>query len=210
MHEGKGAPQPLMAMELAKRIALFEAKEKEALTALRAFAAVGDRSNAQLQLEVMMAYADLQQLAKRLGQDAPAEQAPTYLVGSLFLYDCYRELMRGPNEHLHYVTGLKLGNLLTMDRIVSIELDEATPVFAQGNLASSHEALVRLSRFGHRLHGQFHKHPGLGKGVTYSSSIDQDTQERQERGKYPVIGAIFTEDGYIRFFSVKNEFQSLT
>ena len=192
---------------LERRLALFEGKEQEALTALRAAAAIGDRERAQLQLEVMMSYADLQQGARKLmPAGARDDQETTYLVGSLFLYDCHRELIRGPNEHMHYVTGLKLGSILTMDRIISFGLDAATPVFAQGNLASSHEALMGLTRFGHRLHGLFHCHPGKGKEATRPSQIDLDTQERQERGKYPVIGAIFTKDGFVRFFSVSNRF----
>ena len=192
---------------LERRLALFEGKEQEALRALRAAAAIGDRERAQLQLEVVMSYADLQQGARKLiPAGARDDQETTYLVGSLFLYDCHRELIRGPNEHMHYVTGLKLGSILTMDRIISFGLDAATPVFAQGNLASSHEALIGLTRSGHRLHGLFHCHPGKGKEATRPSHIDLDTQERQERGKYPVIGAIFTEDGFVRFFSVSNQF----
>ena len=198
-------------VELEKRIALFAGKEREALTALRAAAAAGDREEAQLQLEVMMSYADLQQVALKLLPDrARDDQETTYLVGSLFLYDCYRELIRGPDERMNYVTGLKLGSVLTMDRIITFTLDAATPVFAQGNLASSHEALIGLTRFGHRLHGLFHCHPGRGEKATRPSSIDLDTQERQERGRYPVIGAIFTEDGFVRFFSVRNQFQIVT
>ena len=196
---------------LEKRIALFEGKEQEALALLRAATATGDRERAKLQLEVMMSLADLKQQARRLMPAGAGDDGETtYLIGSLFLYDCYRELVRGPDERMHYVTGLKLGDILTMDRIVSFDLDTATPVFAQGKLASSHEALVRLTRFGHRLHGLFHRHPGRGKEATRPSHIDLDTQERQERGKYPVIGGIFTEDGFVRFFSVRNRFQVVT
>ena len=205
-----GAIQPIeyeARVDLEKRIAVFEGKEQDALDALKGHVAAGDRERAQLQLETMMSYVDLQHAARRLmPSDAGDESETTYVVGSLFLYDCHRELIRGPNENMHYVTGVGLGSVLTMDRITPIALDTATPVFAQGNLASSHGALMRLTRFGHRLHGLFHCHPGRGKEATRPSYIDLDTQERQERGKYPVVGAIFTADGFVRFFSVRNRF----
>jgi hypothetical protein len=211
MNEAIPAPDDNARVGLEKRLALFHGKEQDALAALKAAAASGDRERAQIQLEVMMSYADLQQVARKLmPAGAGDNQEITYLVGSLFLYDCYKELVHGPDEDMHYVTGLKLGSILTMDRIITFDLDAATPVFAQGNLASSHEALIRLTRFGHRLHGLFHRHPGRGKESTRPSYIDLDTQERQESGKYPVIGAIFTKDGFVRFFSAKNQFQIVT
>jgi hypothetical protein len=196
---------------LEKRVALFRGKEQKGLASLTAAAGTGDRERAQLQLDVMMAYADLREEAEALLAAATGDdEGLTYLVGSLFLHDCYKELVSGPDERMHYVTGLKLGTVLTMDRIISFALDAATPVFAQGNLASSHQALMRLTRFGHRLHGLFHSHPGRGKEATHPSHIDLDTQERQECGRYPVVGAIFSRDGFVRFFSVRNRFSIVT
>ena len=99
------------------------------MTSLRSAAADGDRERAQLQLEIMMVCADVQQAASKLMPAvAEDERETTYLVGSMFLYECHKDLIRGPNEHMSYVTGLKLGSTLTMDRTVSFALDDATPV----------------------------------------------------------------------------------
>ena len=125
--------RPVPNLDKEARVALFRGKEQDALASLRAAAGTGDRERAQLQLDVMMAYADLREEAEALLAAATGDnEGLTYLVGSLFLHDCYRELVSGPDERMHYVTGLKLGTVLTMDRIISFALDAATPVFAQG------------------------------------------------------------------------------
>lgn len=191
--------------ELERRKLLIQTKEDDALMALREAVLSGNCQSAQLQLERAMMIADLRRLTERLAKPAD-DSGLMYLVGSLFLYDCFSTLVQGLDERMHYVTGLRLAGLLTLDRIVEFELEAASPVSAVGDAASSHAELIRLDRFGHRLHGLFHRHPGKGKEATMPSKVDLDTQSRQERGKYPVIGAIFTEDGYVRFFSGRNQF----
>lgn len=193
---------------LAERKALLLQKEEEAVKALREAAQAGDKPLAQLHLERLLAFADLRRLVEEGEQGG--EQKPTYLVGSLFLYDAYKALMCGENEQMHYVTGVRWGNILTLERLVPFHLEKATPVFAKGDALSSHAALVHLDRFGYCLHALFHRHPGQGKEASRPSYIDLETQERLERGKYPVIGAIFTRDGWVRFFSVHNPFQVIT
>jgi proteasome lid subunit RPN8/RPN11 len=75
---------------------------------------------------------------------------------------------------------------------------------AAGALADQHElqkALIHMDEWGHHLHGLFHSHPGSGAPATQPSSTDLKTHERFERGGYPLVGAIFVNDGVVRFFA---------
>lgn len=133
---------------------------------------------------------------------------PTYAVSSWFLYDCYEYLMRKEPEDMFFVTGLQIDNLFTLERIVPFEIDEQTPVYVKGNIASSHQALIQMDEaYDHKLHGWFHSHPGKGAKATHPSGTDMSHQERLERGGYNVIGAIFVRDGFARFFSLRRDFQ---
>ena len=149
MNKNAGNGRTELDVETQKRVSLLRAREQDAFEALKAAATVGDRALAQIRLEHLMGVADLRQIAEKLAnRDQQDPTQVTYLVGSLFLYDCHNVLVQGRDERLHYVTGVRLGNLLTMDRIVPIEIEEASPVHAKGNLASSHDALIRLDNFG--------------------------------------------------------------
>lgn len=130
-----------------------------------------------------------------------------YVVGSLFLYRCYQNLMRHDVEHLFYVTGSRIGNIRTLDHICEFEVEKATMVYASGSIKSTHMTLIDLEKFGHQVHALMHKHPGTGSGAIFPSTTDLQTHMRMERGGYPVIGAIFSEDGFIRLFSAKRDFE---
>lgn len=136
----------------------------------------------------------------------PAQATNRYIVGSLFLYDAFERLNRGPEEHLFFVSGLTAGGMLTLDHICEFKVESASRCHARGDIGSSHLSLINLDNKGYRLHALFHKHPGTGAGATFPSLTDMRTQERMERGGYPAIGAIFSEDGYIRFFSARRQF----
>ncbi|MCK4351855.1 hypothetical protein KAW65_00415 [candidate division WOR-3 bacterium] len=136
-----------------------------------------------------------------------SETVPLYVIGSWFLYDCYQYLTKEPVESLHYVTGTKLGNLYTLDRICTFKLDIQTIAHARGNIASSHKALIEMDEYGHRLHAHFHSHPGKGAGATQPSLVDDIYQKGLEKGGYSVIGGIFSRDGFLRFFSSKRQFR---
>jgi hypothetical protein len=130
-----------------------------------------------------------------------------YLVGSLFLRRSYENLQRHQTEHLFYVTGTRMGNLFTLDYICEFKVASASRVHADGDTRSTHITLINLDNVGHQVHGLFHKHPGTGALVTMPSGIDRETQRRMERGGYPIIGAIFSEDGFVRFFAVDRGFE---
>lgn len=210
MSDIKVDPKERTILELEKWHLIFHEKEMDAYKAIRSPISLADSEQACLQLERMLAYSEIRQLIEDSISSLNSQQGcRTYIADSMFLYDSFRKLTVGPDECMHYVTGPEIGNFLVLDRIVEFELDSKSPIHANGDLASSHRELIKLHTFGHRLHALFHCHPGVGVRATSASSIDKATQERQEKGKYPVIGGIFSRDGYIRFYAVNNQFRIL-
>lgn len=127
--------------------------------------------------------------------------APVYVVSSLFLRDCYETLMRHASEDMFYITGPELAHTRVLERCVMFEKSARSAAGVAGEPQATHSVLIELETQGHRLTGWFHSHPGYGPEATRPSRTDLDHQGRLERGRCPAIGAIFTRDGYVRFFS---------
>ena len=64
-----------------------------------------------------------------------------------------------------------------------------------------------MHQYGYLLTGCFHSHPGSGKGSVSPSSTDIKNQKKLENTGYKCISAIFSRDGFIRFFTVNNPFE---
>ena len=129
---------------------------------------------------------------------------PTFVISSWFLSDCADYLLSHPQgfELLHLVTGSKLSaNQRTLDRMIQVALEAHSHANARANQPDLQKLLIEFSGWGHTLHGMFHSHPGYGKEATKPSFIDLNTQKLYEKGGYPLVGAIFSRDGYVRFFS---------
>lgn len=124
-----------------------------------------------------------------------------YMLSSVFLRDCFNFLNKVKVESLHFVTGPQLGNIAILDRIIDLPLETQTFVFARAETLAVRKALIYLSKCDHKLQGCFHIHPGLGIDSTMPSSIDLRLQDTLDKGGYKAIGAIFSRDGYIRFYS---------
>lgn len=125
-----------------------------------------------------------------------------FVLSSMFLRDSYNLLNIDKRiESLHFLTGPRLGNTIVLDRIVDFKKEIQTSVFAKGKSDSVSEVLIELARHEHKLHGCFHIHPGNGAAATMPSSTDLKLQQNFDRGGYKVVHAIFSRDGYIRFYS---------
>jgi len=125
----------------------------------------------------------------------------TYVISSLFLHDCFNFLNTKKVESLHFVTGPQLADMSVLDRIVDVEIEIQSVVFAKGNSDSVRRALIQLSKYEHKLQGCFHIHPGKGIFSTKPSPDDLKLQDTFDRGGYKSIGAIFSRDGIVRFYS---------
>jgi proteasome lid subunit RPN8/RPN11 len=127
----------------------------------------------------------------------------TFLISSLFLYDCQAYLTSNPKGHerLHLVTGIKLSpKRRTLDNMVKVALTSESAVSALADQHALQKTLIEMDEWGHHLYGLFHSHPGKGAQATNPSDTDLKTHERHEQGGYPLVSAIFVKDGFVRFF----------
>jgi proteasome lid subunit RPN8/RPN11 len=177
----------------------------------------GDRSRLEFRFEQVNSAFDLVVLVdealKILGEyRAPrltsSQAAPEYFISSWFLADCFSYLTSDPQRHerLHLVTGIKISpNQRTLERMVKVPLKLASEVDALADQYGLQKALIEMDQRGHPLYGLFHSHPGEGPHATRPSSKDFNTHERYEKA-YPLVGAIFVKDGFVRFFSNNTPF----
>jgi hypothetical protein len=154
-------------------------------------------------------------------QESPRQevkhQSRCYLVGSLFLKRCYRFLLQGAPPSLRdsseapewacAVTGLRMADTLTMDEIIPVKMLNQSAGGVCLSVESLEDVLINLHINGHALHAVFHSHRMKGPHGTVPSPIDRKTQANYLEQNYPAIQAIFSEDGYIRFWSVEKSFQ---
>jgi proteasome lid subunit RPN8/RPN11 len=132
---------------------------------------------------------------------------PRYLVAARFLREAHAAVTPTPNEGLTGVTGPEDGKgIFALERLVTFALAEASPVHAVPDPVSQSDALMALTGAGEQLLATFHSHPGRGPDATHPSKTDLSTQAQLERLGYPAIGAIFSRDGYARFYSKDRAF----
>lgn len=182
---------------------------KELIQSLLHYQDLLDRRQGQFDDALSLTQVFICQLATILGLEIPKpvlskDGEITYRVGSWFLNDCHKFLTQKEPEWMHYVTGLNVSGVRTLDRMVAFKLEKQSAGYVKGDEEATRDALWDLTEFGHALHGVFHSH--RMRGLPTPSGIDIAHQERLERGRYPVVSAIFSEDGYIRFFTLKQPF----
>ena len=132
----------------------------------------------------------------------------TFVVDSLVLQDCYRELFAEPDtESIVYLTGLEVEeNVRTLNRCLVLDHAVQSIVGAEADPEASFETLLELETSGHHLQAYAHNHPGTGKESTEPSPTDWENQQSLEDCGYDAIGLILTQDGYVRAFSNDPEF----
>lgn len=179
--------------------------QQEEVQELREAAEALDRARANTHLEYLFRFARLK--VALAAQPAPNNGVAIYHVGTLFLRECFLYLTQGAPEFAHYVSGVRDGNSFTLDRMVNFRYARQSAAGVVGDPADTTRALLLIDRFGHRLHGWFHSHPDMGPTSYVPSGTDMQHQARLEEGGYPAIGAVFTRDGHIKFFSHHRPFQ---
>lgn len=134
---------------------------------------------------------------------------PIYLTDYTLLHRAYKLLTRDEEEGFCVVTGPDINdNIYTLARIIEPEMEVRSATGAKPDFGKMADLLGEMEeKQGSRMISYFHSHPGKGIGGTSPSGIDHDTQDGYERGGYPSIGAIFSRDGYIRFYSHERDFQ---
>jgi len=142
-------------------------------------------------------------------EDRTEQRGNVYLTDYKFLTDCYKYLTKTEDEGFCLVTGPETEEgVYALTRRIEPEMKRQGPAGAEPDLGSLNELLDKIDEgYGAHLSGYFHSHPSTGSAATGPSSIDIRTQEKLERGGYPVIGCIFSRDGYLRFYSENRDFQ---
>lgn len=133
--------------------------------------------------------------------------ARDYLVGSWFLHRCHEYLVQGEPEWMLYVTGVCINGVHTLDQMATFPFEKQSAGYVKGDQAFARDVLLDMAEMGHRLQAVYHSHRLTGPNAVSPSAIDKAHQERLERGGYPVVSAIFSEDGYIRFFTIDQPFK---
>ncbi len=128
---------------------------------------------------------------------------PLFVVNSLMLHDCFKQLMKTEEESLHVVTGSVIGNIRSLERIVPLCLDWQSMAGASADNESLASEFIELYEYGLRPLAYFHSHPGCGAGATRPSSTDRQTQSTMEQSGGEIIGGIFSPDGFVRFYANK-------
>jgi proteasome lid subunit RPN8/RPN11 len=139
----------------------------------------------------------------RFSQDTGARR---YTVSSLFLHQCFQKLTADEKEQFVFITGSEVGGVLVLDQAMDLVHERRTVMGVEAEPKSTHRLLIKLEQFGHRLLAHFHSHPGRGPEATHPSGIDRGFQQRLETAGHVAVAAIFSRDGYIRFFRLDHNF----
>ena len=140
-------------------------------------------------------------------QAKPDDSRPRFQISSLFLYECFEKLTADDREQFFFITGTEVNGVCVLNQRAEFEHESRTAMGVIAKPSSTHRLLIKLEKFGHRLLGHFHSHPGDGPGSTHPSGTDRDFQQRLEQAGHIAVAAIFSRDGYVRFFRLDGEFE---
>jgi len=148
----------------------------------------------------------LERIEKAIG-DKKQDSGRQYAVSSLFLHECYKALTADRDEQFFFITGAVVNGTCVLDQRLEFKHSKRSIVGVVGNHADTHRLLIKLEQYGHRLLAHFHSHPGKGLEATRPSGTDTGFQKRLEDAGYPTVAAIFSRDGYIRFFRLDKDLE---
>lgn len=137
----------------------------------------------------------------------PAPSVPTYVISSATLAQAFAQLTRrlpGTNEEPEWmlaVTGVRqeAQNLRTLEHLIDVRLARQSPSVAAFDIQDFGRVAITLHEHGLALHAIFHSHRFAGP--PHPSQVDWRLQDLLDKAGYPAIQAVFSEDGYVRFFA---------
>lgn len=132
---------------------------------------------------------------------------PRFVVSSLFLHECFKQLTADRKEQFFFITGSEVDGAMVLSQVCTFEHATRTELGVVGDPRSTHRLLGRLEQFGHRLLAHFHSHPGKGPESTGPSGTDTKYQAGLEGAGCDTVAAIFSRDGYVRFFRLDQKFE---
>ena len=140
-------------------------------------------------------------------QEERQKAVRSYAVSSLFLHECFKALTADRDEQFFFITGAIVNGTNVLDQRLEFIHTKRSIVSVVGNHTDTHRLLIKLEQFGHRLLGHFHSHPGNGLEATRPSGTDTGFQKRLEDAGYSTVAAIFSRDGYFRFFRLDDDLE---
>jgi len=120
-------------------------------------------------------------------------------VSSLFPHESFCKLTADRDEQFFFVTGSEVDGVLVLDQMAEFAHQKRSLLGVTGEPRATHNLLIRLEQFGHRLLAHFHSHPGQGAEATHPSGIDENFQKRLESAGHVAVMGIFSRDGFVRF-----------
>ena len=119
------------------------------------------------------------------------DSKPRFQISSLFLHECFEKLTADEREQFFFITGTEVNGVFVLNQRTHFEHESRTAMGVIAKPRSTHRLLIKLEKFGHRLLGHFHSHPGNGPGSTHPSGTDRDFQQRLEQAGHIAVAAIF-------------------
>ena len=132
---------------------------------------------------------------------------PVFMLDYWFLQDIIKHLTPGPDEVATYITGNDFDNIKMPYRICDVELLEQSPIYAKATAKSCSDVLIDLFERGYKLQIMAHSHPGRGPEATCPSTTDINYLGKIQDAGSDAVGLIITRDGYVRFFTVRTEYE---
>jgi hypothetical protein len=130
-----------------------------------------------------------------------------YAVSSLFLHESFKRLTADLDEQFFFVTGSEVEGILVLDQWAEFAHQKRSMMGVTADTRSTHNLLIKLEQFKHRLLAHFHSHPGDGAEATHPSGTDEKFQQRLESAGHVAVMAIFSRDGFVRFVRLDNNLE---
>lgn len=131
-----------------------------------------------------------------------------YQISSLFLKESWEYLTSDParRERLHLVTGsITQDGTKVLSTMRKLNMKDQSCVYVRADEPDSHGAIISLAEdFGHSILAMFHSHMATGEDATSPSSTDSDFLKRMAQVGCDCLGGIFSLDGFVRFYALKN------
>ncbi len=120
-------------------------------------------------------------------------------MSSFFLHECAKKLTADADEQFFFITGSEVEGVYVLDQCAEFAHQRRTRMGVVADMPATHNLLIKLEHFGHKLLAHFHSHPGKGPSATHPSGTDENFQGRLEKAGHLALMAIFSRDGYVRF-----------
>jgi hypothetical protein len=130
-----------------------------------------------------------------------------FIISSLTVKDSSEYLAQQPEESFHLMSGVVVDGIIVLERIIPIKPEYRSIGGWKGDPLDTIKKLLYLDDYEHALLCTWHIHPSKGMNATLPSREDCNYQMSLEKGGYQAIMAIFSRDGFFRFFNIKNDFE---